>query len=131
MILRRFGWLVFLPILGVSSSHADDTRVLRDGGVGPVEIGTGLQEVNAALQERFQLPAEKDDRACFYVKSNHHPHVAFMIPDGRLTCIEVDAGHVFVKGSFPVGDSKIHGLRVHGSKVKVEPGKCTGREGHD
>lgn len=130
MILRKFGVLAFLSILGVSNSVANEAWVLREYGVGPAKIGMGLHELNAALQESFQLPADKDDRACFYVKPKHHPHVAFMILDGRLARIDVDGANVSTTNGVHVGDSEMYALRVYGSKLKVEPSQYTGPEGH-
>jgi hypothetical protein len=130
MILRTFGFLALFAILAVGRSPADDAWVLREDGIGPVKIGVGLRELNTILQERFRLPAEKDDRACFYVKPKHHPHVAFMILDGRLARIDVDGGNISTTGGIHVGDSEMHTLRVYGSKLKVEPSQYTGPEGH-
>jgi hypothetical protein len=130
MILRKLGALAFLSILGVSNLPANEAWVLREDGVGPVKIGMALHELNAVLQERFQLPAEKDDRACFYVKPKHHPHLAFMILDGRLARIDVDGANISTTAGVHVGDSEMHALRAYGSKLKVEPSQYTGPEGH-
>jgi hypothetical protein len=131
MIQRTLGFLALLAILAICRLPADDTWVLREDGVGLVKIGMGLSELNAVLQERFRLPAEKDDRACFYVKPKHRPHVAFMILDGRLARIDVDGAGIFTTSGVFVGDSEAHALRVYGSKLKVEENKYTGPEGHD
>lgn len=130
MIPRVFGFLLFLAILAVGSSRADEMWVLREDGVGPVKIGMGLRELNAVLQERFQLPVEKDDRACFFVKPKRHPHVSFMILDGRLARIDVDGPVISATGGLRVGDSEMRALRVYGSKLKVEESKYSGPEGH-
>jgi hypothetical protein len=130
MIPRKFGALAFLAILSMSSLLADEGWILREDGVGPVKIGMGLPELNAVLHERFQLPSEKDDRACFYVKPKGHPHIAFMVLDGRLARIDVDGPGISTTAGVHVGDSETHALRVYGSKLKVEPSKYTGPEGH-
>jgi hypothetical protein len=94
MIQRMVGLVALFVILAVGRTPADDTWILRVDGVGPVKIGMTLSELNTALQERFRLPAEKDDRACFYVKPKHSLHVAFMILDGRLARIDVDGAGI-------------------------------------
>jgi hypothetical protein len=130
MIQRTLGFLVLFAILAAGKLSADDTWVLREDGVGPVKIGMGLSQLNAVLQERFRLPAEKDDRACFYLKPKRHPHVAFMILDGGLARIDVDGAGISTTSGVFVGDSEAHALRVYGSKLKVEEHKYTGPEGH-
>jgi hypothetical protein len=130
MIQRALGFLALSTILAVVGLTADDTWVLRVDGVGPVKIGMTLSELNTVLQERFRMPAEKDDRACFYVKPKHRPHVAFMILDGHLARIDVDGAGVSTTSGVFVGDSEAHALRVYGSELKVEEHKYTGPEGH-
>jgi hypothetical protein len=130
MIQRTLGFLALFAILAVVGLTADDTWVLRADGVGPAKIGMTLSELNTTLQERFRLPADKDERACFYVKPKRRPHVAFMILDGRLGRIDVDGAGVSTTSGVFVGDSEAHALRVYGSKLKVEEHKYTGPEGH-
>lgn len=130
MIPRFLGALAFLSMLALGTLRADEVWVLHENGVGPVKIGMGLRELNAILQERFKLPTDKDDRACFYVKPMRHPHVAFMILDGRLARIDVDGPNISATGGVHVGDSEQRALRVYGSKLKVEESKYTGPEGH-
>jgi len=117
------GFLLILPILVFcgSISDADEDWVIREDGVGQLAIGMTLSQVNKTLREKFTLPADKDNQPCFYVKTKRHQHIAFMIEDGRLTRMDVDAPGIFTVKHIQVGDSEARAMRAHGQKLKVEP----------
>jgi hypothetical protein len=104
-----------------SISHAGEDWVVREDGVGPLAIGMTLPQVNQTLHEKFTMPANKDDQSCFYVKTKRHPHIAFMIEDGRLTRVDVDAPGIFTAKHIQVGDSEASAIRAYGQKLQVEP----------
>jgi hypothetical protein len=80
-----------------------------------------LSQLNKALLERFRLPKEKNDPGCFYVNSTKHPHVAFMIEDGKLVRIDIDGPGIFDEKHVQVGDSEASVLRGYDHTLKEEP----------
>jgi len=127
-VMRRILIGTILVIFTAANSLAGDASVLRFDGIGPIKIGMSLAQLNLALQERFKMPPARDDQACFYVDSKKHPHINFMILEGRLARIDVETASVSTAASIKIGDSEAQALRVYGSKMKVEPHKYT--EGH-
>jgi hypothetical protein len=102
--------------------------VAREDGVGPIKAGMTLSQLNAVLQERFSLPADKNDRGCFYVTPSKHPHLSLMIENGRLARIDVDSRGVATSEGIQVGDTEAQAMNVYGSRLKIEPHHYT--EGH-
>ncbi len=130
MIPRRLGLLAVLVVLSISTSLASNTWVVREDGIGPVKIGMRLSQLNTVLDETFSKPDGDDDQGCFYVNPTKHTNVAFMIENGRLARIEVNAKGVSTAEGIQVGDSEVHALQVYGPRLKVEPQAYTGPEGH-
>lgn len=111
-----------LLCLGLAcGSLASDTWIVREDGVGPVKIGMTLAQLNAALHEKFSLPAEKEDQGCFYVSTRGHDSIAFMIENGRLVRIDVNEAGVVTVAGVQVGDSESHARQVYGARMKVTP----------
>ncbi|MGD0841325.1 MAG: hypothetical protein ABSA32_09235 [Candidatus Acidiferrales bacterium] len=123
MISRTSALLAVIAIFGMSLVQADDGWVIREDGVGPIKVGMTLPQLNATLHERFSMPRNKDDQACFYVKSTQHAHIAFMIDDGHFSRVDVDAPGIPTTEGIQVGDSEEHARRVYGAQMKVEPQK--------
>jgi len=109
---------------------AQETWVIREDGAGPAKIGMTLSQLSTALHERFPLPSEGDPQSCFYVSPKRHPRIAFMILDWRLVRIDVNVAGIFTSAGIQVGDSEADVLQLYGSKLKVEPHKYMGPEGH-
>ena len=109
---------------------ANESWVIRPQGAGPVKIGMTIAEINAALSEKFGLPAEKDERGCFCVSPSQHPDVTFMIENGRLVRIDVDKPGVTTPEGIQVGDSETRVKNVYGNRLKVEPHAYSGPEWH-
>jgi hypothetical protein len=123
MVLRVSILLSMIALLSIGLVQADGNWVIREDGVGPVKIGMTLPELNAALDERFSAPKNRESQACFYVKPAKHTHLAFMIEDGRLSRADVDEPGVSTAEGIQVGDSEELARRVYGVKLKVEPHK--------
>jgi len=120
MISRGFIALT-LALVSMAVVAADDAWVVRQDGVGPAKVGMTLSQLNTALGEKFAIPIEKDGQACFEVQSTKHPHVSFMIEDGHLSRVDVDAPGITTTEGLQVGDSEAKALRVYGPRLKVEP----------
>jgi len=98
------------------NSVASETWVVRFDGVGTVKIGMSLSQLNAALQRKSD-PDDVGD--CIYVESTKHPHLKFMIIDGRFSRIDVDGAGISTSPGIQVGDSDSRVKQVCGSRVKI------------
>jgi hypothetical protein len=107
-----------LALLLVATSFAIGDSVIRDDGVGPVKIGMTLAELSATLLQKLSED-ESGSENCFYVHARGHGHVSFMIEDGRLSRIDVDAPGIATSTGIQVGDSEAHARQVYGAKLKV------------
>src|SRR5262245_55494859 len=121
MIAYRIQLLGVVAMLAVSASLAADNWVVRYDGIGPVRIGMTLPQLNTALHEKFVLPENKEDQGCFYVTPTKHAHISFMIEDGHLVRIDVDASGIATAAGIQVGDSEKRAVQVYGKDLKVEP----------
>jgi len=112
--------LAVVTLLSIGIAQADEDWVVREDGIGPVKVGLTLPQLNAVLDEKFSMPRNKDDQACFYVHSGRHAHIAFMIEDGRLSRVDVDSPGIPTTEGIQVGDSEKQARLLNGSKLKVE-----------
>jgi hypothetical protein len=129
MISRGIMVLLVLAVLVMRPLQASKSWVIRSEGVGPAKIGMTLSQLNMVLHEKFSMPEDKGDQGCFYVEPTRHPHIAFMIEDGRLARVDVDARGISTSEGIQVGDSEADARRVYGPSLKVETLQYT-EEGH-
>src|SRR5271165_3683644 len=108
--------LLLACLFPTCNSLASETWVVREDGVGPVKIGMSLLQLNAVLKRKSE---PEDDGACFYVESCRHPHLKFMIIDGRLARIDVEEPGASTSTGIRVGDSASRVKHVYGSRVKI------------
>ena len=115
LFLRRS----LLPgLLLAGTSLANDAWVIREEGVGPVKIGMTPAELSATLHQKLSED-EGGGENCFYVTVRDHDHVSFMIVEGRLVRIDVDAPGVATSAGIQVGDSEVRARKVYGNRMKV------------
>ena len=126
---RALAVLVTLTVMNIVVLGASDVWVIREDGVGPAKVGMTLPQLNVALHEKFALPEEKGNQGCFYVHPSRHSHIAFMIEDGRLARVDIDAPGISTMTAFKLGDSELHAREVYGTKLRIESQKYTD-EGH-
>ena len=107
-----------LAALLVLVSYASDAWIVRDDGVGPVRVGMTLAQVKATLRQGGAEEESSSD-TCFYVHLPSHPHLAFMIEDGRLSRVDVDARGIATSAGIQVGDSEARARQIYGSKMEV------------
>jgi hypothetical protein len=83
MIRARIVALYLFLICLTSIAPAGDIWVVREDGVGPVEVGMTLAQLSATLHQKL---AEQDSGSdnCFYLTANGHDHLSFMIENSRL-----------------------------------------------
>lgn len=117
-------------ILSIASYASDQVWIVREDGVGPVKIGMTLSQLNDVLREHFVMPEKKEDQGCFYVNPARHHQISFMIEDGRLSRVDVDAPGISTVKGVEVGDSEKRAATIYGNELKVEPSQYTGPEGH-
>jgi hypothetical protein len=115
---RKFVVLMLLLTCSISHSMAADTWIVREDGVGPVKVGMTLAKLSAALHQELG-PNEKDEHSCFYIDAHGHDHVGFMIIDGRVARVDVNAPGVATTTSIQVGDSEQKARKIYGSRMKV------------
>ena len=117
---RHLTILVVLALATINAAPADDSWVVRENGAGRVRIGMNVTELNAALHQKFVLPAAKDDQGCFYIEPAKQPKLSFMMLEGRLARINVKEPGVFTSTGIQVGDSEKNALKAFGGRLKVE-----------
>jgi hypothetical protein len=110
-------WVLFFLIL-VGTSLAIDGWIVREDGVGPVKVGITRAQLSATLHQKLSDDESGSDK-CFYVHARDHDHVSFMIEDGRLVRIDVDAPGIATSRGIQVGDSEAHARQIYGAKLKV------------
>jgi hypothetical protein len=108
--------LIFLILVGNSS--AGDDWVVREDGVGPIKIGITRAQLSATLHQKLSEDESGSDN-CFYVHARGHDHVSFMIEDGKLVRIDVDAAGIATSSGIQVGDSEARVRQIYGAKLKV------------
>lgn len=118
-----------LPIVGLLIATAASAQVtsewtLSPARFGPVKIGTTLPQLSKLLGEDFEPPENmqnKDRQRCFDVTPAKSPHVSFMIEDGRLARIDIDAPGISTAAGVQVGDSEESAFKAYQGRLKVEP----------
>jgi len=110
-------------ILAAASSTlgADDGWVIGEDGAGPAKIGMTLSQLKLALHERLIDDEPSGSENCWYVRPAKHPHISFMILDGRFVRADVDARGIATTDGIQVGDSESEVRHRYGQKMKVEP----------
>lgn len=120
---HRLSFLGVLALIAACTTAADELWIVHDDGAGPVRVGMTLTELNTTLHERFMLPKDKDEQACFYATPKIQPKVAFMILNGRLGRIDVGKAGVKTSLGIQVGDSEKKALEAYGKTLKLGPHK--------
>jgi hypothetical protein len=108
--------LIFLFLVG--NSFAGDGWVVREDGVGPVKIGMTQAQLSATLHQKLSEDESGSDN-CFYVHARGHDHVSFMILEGKVVRVDVDAPGIATSSGVQVGDSEARARQIYGAKVKV------------
>jgi len=109
---------LYLAVLFATISFANDSWIVREDGVGPVKIGMTLAQLTSTLHQKL-AESESGSEGCFYVHAANHPHLAFMIEDGKLSRVDVDAPGITTSAGIQIGDSEARAQRIYGSKLKM------------
>jgi len=116
-------WKIIASVLLLSTclvmlAAASDTWVVRYDGVGPVKIGMTQAQLSSTLHVKLSEQESGSD-SCFYVSAPGHDQIGFMLIDGRLVRVDVNAPGVFTASGIQVGDSEAHAHQVYGPRMKV------------
>lgn len=115
---KRMATRSLLVAVLLTTAFAGDAWTVREDGIGPLTIGMTLPQLSAALHQKLSEEESGSD-ACFYVHAPGREHLAFMIEDGKLTRIDVDASGIRTSTGIEVGDSAMRPKQVYGAKLKV------------
>ncbi len=77
-----------------------------------------LAQLTATLHQKL-VESESGSENCFYIHASNHPHLAFMIEDGKVSRVDVDAPGVTTSAGVQVGDSEARAKRMYGPELKV------------
>jgi hypothetical protein len=102
----------------LSTSIAADPWIIREDGVGPVKVGMTLVQLTAIFHQKL---AEEDSGSdnCYYVTAPGHDHVGFMIIDGRVVRVDVNAPGIATVAGIQVGDTEAKARKIYGLRLKV------------
>ncbi|HEU4563307.1 MAG TPA: alpha/beta fold hydrolase [Gemmatimonadaceae bacterium] len=118
------------PAARADSSPARAEWRVRPDGIGPVRVGVPLEALGATLGETVRA-AYRDFESCDYVRpAALPPGVSLMVLSDTVARVDVDSAGVRTAEGVQVGDSEAHVLDVYRGRVRVEPHKYTGPEGH-
>ena len=91
---------------------------MREESVGPVKIGMSLNQLRAVLNEKL-VGEESGTEGCYYVHARGHDHISFMIEDGKVSRIDIEAPGFATLTGVQVGNSESRLRQVYGTKLKV------------
>lgn len=114
---------LLLSFLAATASATGDWK-LRPDGFGPARVGMTLAQVRQVLHEPLSA-GDRDDLKgdCFYAESKAHPHLGFMIIDGKFVRADVDKPGISTPEGIQVGDSEAKVRKIYGKSVETEPHK--------
>ena len=120
-----------LIVAGLSSvaAFASAPRMSMTG-FGQVRIGLTVPALETVLGRKFGPPTDEDEVACRYVSAEDlFPGIGFMLLDGRLARIDVDAPGVPTLSGASVGDSQESVIARYRSQLEVQTHAYSGPEG--
>lgn len=116
----RLPAVLALVMLLVAAALAAEPWKVEPQGAGPVRVGMKVAEVRKALGGTM-TQEEGDAASCYYLESDRHPLLAFMISRGTMTGVTVTDPGVFTAEGAQVGDTEAAVKKIYGDRLKVEP----------
>jgi len=121
--------LLVVAVLTSSAAHAAAPRISMTG-FGQVRVGLSVPELERALGKRIDLPKDEDEVACrFASPDNLFDGIGFMIRDGHLARLDVDAPGIRTLSGASVGDSQASVISRYGPELQVTTHAYAGPEG--
>ncbi len=117
---RRLLAVLSLLMLFVAAALAAEAWKVEPQGAGTVRVGMKEAEVRKALGGTI-TEEEGDSEHCYYLESDRHPLLAFMISHGTMTGVTVTDPGVFTAEGAQVGDTEAAVKKIYGDRMKVEP----------
>ena len=121
MLSRTLAFACIVCTASIGTCAVGPVWIVRPDGIGPVRVGMTLTELNSVLHESFTMPADKEQQPCFYVNTDRHPGVGFMIQNRRVVRVDVDGPDTPTVEGVRVGDSEAKAMRAYGSRLNIEP----------
>lgn len=112
-------------LLVVAALAAEPWKV-EPQGAGTARVGMRQAEVVKALGGTITKDADGTEH-CYYLETDKHPLLAFMIKNGVLVRIDVTDPEVFTAAGAQVGDTEARIKQLYGERVKET--KRTDKEG--
>jgi hypothetical protein len=113
---------VAIPASAANSTSTTDTWTVRPDGIGPIQIGMSLSELDSTLHTSFSKPSDPE-QSCTYVKVPDHPGIRIMLLDGHVARIDIDNATTRTTKGIHNGDSETHVQQVYQKKLAVMPHK--------
>ena len=111
-------------------ADADEVWVVRPDGIGPVRIGMTLAEAGDALGTTLS-PQVLEPGDCSYATAEALPHgVSLMVVGDVIARLDVERGDVETAAGARIGQPEEGVLELYAGRVRVEPHKYTGPDGH-
>jgi hypothetical protein len=96
--------------------------------VGPIWFGMSIAQAEAAVGERF---GRTDDEECHYIRTSGMPAaLRLMVEGGRIVRADIDSSNIHTRSGAAVGVTETQVRALYPGKIRTEPHKYTGPEGH-
>jgi hypothetical protein len=130
---RKIAPIALVLLLGAAGcgSHDNHARAVSGDGFGPVRFGMKADEAEKALGVKLAKDTYGEGEACrYYTPVGALDGVSFMTADGVIVRVDVQRGDTASDVGAKIGDTEQHVLDLYKGRVRVEPHKYTGPEGH-
>lgn len=118
------------PAPAAAPTAALPAWIVSAAGIGAVRVGWTVAQLNASLGEQLRPTYQVSD-ACDYVRpASLPPGVRLMVVLDTVVRVDVDTTGVLTAEGAGVGDTEARVMTLYRGRVRVEPHKYTGPEGH-
>lgn len=119
-------------LLIAACGQSSSATVVSGDGFGPVRFGMKVEEAAQSLGVELVALGPAEEESCRYFRpANKFPGLAFMTAGGVIVRLDVESNAVIATaGGAKIGDSEQAVLDLYKGRVRVEPHKYTGPQGH-
>ncbi len=112
----------------MAASQASDPWVITLRRAGPVWFGMSIAQAEAALGERFTHGGGEE---CRYLRTSGMPiALRFMAEGRRIVRADIDSSGIRTRSGATVGMKEAQVRTLYPGRIRTEPHKYTGPEGH-